>query len=253
MNNNIVEKLDEIMDADEPIREILEDVPSKFYMFGNIYFIFFFVLIFSLTWFIKYPDIIIANGKLANIYSPKTVLAHTEGKLIKLSVTENEFVSEQTIIGYIESLVNAQTISMVEKKINELLQLLNQQKLDSISVYFTTNFNIPTTEHLGEIQNAYQNFMQVFNIYADYLPNQFYAKKINVLNIDKQKINLLNSELKKQETLLEQDLSLTNDGFKANEKLLNEKIISPQDYRNEQTKLIAKQLNIPQIKSALIN
>lgn len=46
MNNNIVEKLDEIMDADEPIREILEDVPSKFYMFGNIYFIFFLYLSF---------------------------------------------------------------------------------------------------------------------------------------------------------------------------------------------------------------
>ena len=237
--------------------EYTENIISKqapfIVRYGIIIFACILILIACFTWFIQYPDIIVANGKLANIHAPKTVLAHSDGKLIKLNVTENEDVTENTIVGYIESLVNAEIISSVEKKLNILLQLLQKQKLDSVYLFFNTNFNIVQNQHLGEIQTAYQNFMQLFNNYADYLPQGFYAQKMNKLNIDKQKINLLNVELKNQQTLMEQDLALTNDGFKANEKLLKDRIISPQDYRNEQTKLIAKQLNIPQIKSALIN
>ncbi len=52
--------------------------------------------------------------------------------------------------------------------------------------------------------------------------------------------------------MLQQDLSLSDETFHANESLLNDKVISPLEYRNEKSKLIAKQLSLPQINASII-
>lgn len=56
-----------------------------------------------------------------------------------------------------------------------------------------------------------------------------------------------------QKALLQQDLSLSDETFTANESLVKDKIISPLEYRNEKSKLIAKQLTLPQINASIIS
>eukprot|EP01035_Chromulina_nebulosa_P064521 gene64521-88249_t len=62
----------------------------------------------------------------------------------------------------------------------------------------------------------------------------------------------LNETLSNQKVLQESDLVLTQKTFDANESLKNDKVISDFDYRTEQSKLIGKQMTIPQINSSII-
>jgi hypothetical protein len=41
--------------------------------------------------------------------------------------------------------------------------------------------------------------------------------------------------------------------FKASKQLREENVIAPLDYRNESSKLISKQMNIPEITSSILN
>ncbi|MDI9338041.1 MAG: hypothetical protein QM539_06420, partial [Alphaproteobacteria bacterium] len=204
------------------------------------------------TWFIQYPEIIIANGKLVNTQSPKTVLAHTEGKLKKLMVFENDSVQKQQIIGYMETLVSELAIADLQSKLITLKKNLRNLKLDSVSFLFSNYFNTVMNSNMGEIQNSFETFMQAYNNFKDYLPSGFYMSKKSKILQDISRIKQLNEQLKTQKSFLEKDLVLSKENIKANESLLKDKIISAQDYRNEQSKLIAKQMSLPQIKLSII-
>ena len=69
----------------------------------------------------------------------------------------------------------------------------------------------------------------------------------DVLNTQK-----LNNILASQKILLNQDLTLSNETYVTNESLANDKVISALDYCNEKSKLITKQLSLPQINSSIV-
>src|SRR5436190_20210722 len=55
-----------------------------------------------------------------------------------------------------------------------------------------------------------------------------------------------------QLALTEQDLQLAKEGFDANSTLYHDKIISKQDLRDQKSRLLGKQLGLPQLQSALL-
>jgi HlyD family secretion protein len=94
--------------------------------------------------------------------------------------------------------------------------------------------------------------MQSFIAYKDFISNGFFLRKRAMLQTDMNNIQQLHSILLEQKQLLQQDISLSDETFNANESLAKQKIISPLDYRNEKSKLIAKQLSLPQINAAIV-
>ena len=69
----------------------------------------------------------------------------------------------------------------------------------------------------------------------------------DVLNIQK-----LNNILASQKILLNQDLALSIETYVANKSLANDKVIFALYYCNEKSKLITKQLSLPQINSSIV-
>ena len=74
-----------------------------------------------------------------------------------------------------------------------------------------------------------------------------------MLQTDMKNIQKLNGILTEQKNLLNQDLNLSNENYNANKLLADDKVISSLDYRNEKSKLIAKQLSLPQINAAIVS
>jgi len=74
-----------------------------------------------------------------------------------------------------------------------------------------------------------------------------------MLASDMQNILKLHGILSDQKELMQQDLSLSNENFNANESLAKDRVISALDYRNEKSKLIAKQLSLPQINASIVS
>jgi multidrug resistance efflux pump len=238
------------------IEEIISNRLPPIVRWGTVYFFFLLLLIALICWFIKYPDIVAAGARLNSVNAPKQVITRTEGKLIKIAVKENEMVEAGQLLGYMESLANPQSVIEISKQVDSINNLIGLNRTDEIIKFFpsiTSPFGGGRVGALGELQSPYQTFIQTFISFKDYLSNGFYLRKKGMLQTDMRNIQKLNTILSAQKNLLGQDLSLSQQTFSANDSLAAEKVISQLDYRNEKSKLIAKQLSLPQINSSIIS
>jgi multidrug efflux pump subunit AcrA (membrane-fusion protein) len=249
-NGHAVSQLDEIRRElrSEKVQEIVSDKPGFLVKWGNLFFLLILILLVMATWFIKYPDVIQASAKLTSINAPKPVISLVGGKLVKLSITENQSATKGQILGYIESTANHEEVLQLASTIDTIQMFLVNNKADQIKKYFNG-----VTTSLGELQTSYQVFSQAFLSFNNYLTDGFYIKKKAMLLRDKNNLARLYKNLDEQRQLQEQDLTLIQKTFDANESLKKDKVISDFDYRIEQSKLINKKLTLPQIRSTIIS
>jgi HlyD family secretion protein len=231
----------------EPMQEILSRQPSFMAKWALLFFASILLLLFAGTWFIHYPEIVTTSATLTGTNAPKEIIPLQDGKLVRLFANNNAVVEKGAVIGWIESNANHLEVLSLSKKVDEAVILLQNNNPDKIQQLFIEKYT-----SLGELQTVYQPFVIAYQTFIDYLNNGYYPQKQKVLQADitfleQTKLNLLT-----QKKLLLQDLQLTEDGYKANEGLYKDKVISKQDYRNEQSKLITKQLTIPQIEAGLL-
>ena len=239
-------------DRGNEIDDIISKRPPFIVRWGTTFFFLLLLLIGLISWFIQYPDIITAKAKLTSINPPKAIVAKLDGQLVKLSVKEGEIVSKNQVLGYIESTANAATVLYLSHILDSLQDTLNHNNAELIKDYFSAAL-IKSQSELGELQQAYQTFIQSFVLFRSYLERGFYLNKKGLLKKDMVRLNRLNENLYQQKELQEQDLSLAQKTFNANEQLKNENVISAFDYRNESSKLIGKKMNIPEITSSIIS
>ena len=230
------------------ITELISNKPPAIVRWGTLYF---FILIFFigiLAWFIQYPDKVTANGKLIAVNAPKEVLIKTNGKLVKLFVKENQSVAQGEALGYIESTASHDEIVSLSNMLQILQQKINEGNTDEV-VKFTAN----RLDSLGELQSGFQIFSNALNNFTNYLGQGFYLRKKNMLSADMSYMQRLHKELTVQKALYTKDVELTDSTFQAHEILKDEKVISAMDYRIEKSKLIARQMTLPQINSSIIS
>jgi len=227
------------------IEEIISKQPPFIVRWGTVYFFFLLVLVGIISWYIQYPDIVVASARLNSVNAPKAVITKTEGKLVKIVVTENEPVQQGEVLAYMESIANPESVNSISLQIDSINGLIGQSRTDEIIKYFPGYSNQQLLNNLGELQTPYQTFIQSFITLKDFLRNGFFLRKKNMLLTDMLNIQKLDTILANQKTLLVQDISLSNETFDANKSLAADKVISALDYRNEKSKLIAKQLLLP--------
>jgi HlyD family secretion protein len=234
------------------IEELISKRPPYFVKWGTLFFFILLLLIVAICRFIRYPDLVTASARLNSINAPKEVIAQTDGKLQSLIVKNNDSVRIGSTLGFIESLALSSSVALVKEKIDSIYSLIAQNKVNGIIRYFPDYTNQAFLRQLGELQQPFQVFMQSFISYKDFISNGFYLRKQALLRTDMDNIQRLHSSLTEQKQLLQQDVTLSDETFAANESLAKEKVISSLDYRNEKSKLIAKQLSLPQINAAII-
>ncbi|MFZ5977811.1 MAG: HlyD family efflux transporter periplasmic adaptor subunit [Hydrotalea sp. AMD] len=251
-NGNKIEaynnKLLAIEENNSLIDEIISEKPSFLVRWGTLLFLFMLIIFFIICWFIQYPDVITTPAKLTSINAPKTIVSLSSGKLIKLLKKEENYVKKGDIIAYIEAIGKHEEVLYVKNEIEEALTAINSNEFTKAVQSFKIDM-----ENLGELQISYQNFVQSNLSFKAYLPNGFYTKKYEMLEKDLINIERLHNILLDQKKLMEQDLQLSEKTFHANESLKKEKVISDFDYRTESSKLINKQLTLPQINSAIVS
>ena len=105
---------------------------------------------------------------------------------------------------------------------------------------------------LGEIQPAYQAFATAWQQFNDYLVNGYYFKQKHVLYGDMANLQKMHLSLEQQSSLAQQDVQLTSESFDSSNSLYRDKVISKQDLRDQKSKLLAKQMSMPQLELSLL-
>lgn len=250
---NVSAKANTFSEHGNEIEEIISKKPQYFVRWGTLYFFLLLFLIGLICWFIQYPEIVPATAKLNSVNAPKQVITKVDGKLIRITVKENGEVLAGQVLAYMESIANPSAVLQISSQLDSMNKLISEQRTDELNKFYPDyTANQQFISNLGELQTAYQTFIQSFTTFRDFLSSGFFLRKKKMLSTDLQNFQKQLGILSEQKSLLVLDLSLSNENFNANESLAKDKVISALDYRNEKSKLIAKQLTLPQINSAIV-
>lgn len=230
----------------ELAQEILSRQPGFLENWSLVIFMGLLLLMLGATWFVHYPDIINTHAILTAENAPKEIIVRQEGRLIKLFVKNNEELKKNDTIGWIESTASHKEIIALSQQLDNTVYLLRNGHPQDVFKLFNKYFN-----NLGEIQPAYQQFINAKQLFSDYASNGFYQRRMSSLEDDVLSLNNLNLNLLKQKDLTEQDVDLAKETFNINKQLLDKKVITEDEYRTEKSKYVNKEKNIPQLEASL--
>jgi multidrug resistance efflux pump len=231
----------------EMAQEIISRKPDFMEKWALLIFMGILLLLLGATWFIKYPDIIEAHATLTAYNAPKQVVIRQEGRLIKLLVHNNEKVYKNEVFGWIESTASHEEVLELSGQLDSSVGLLNTGQGALVSRLLEKRFN-----SLGEIQQGYQTFITALQLFNDYIVNGFYARKKAMLQTDIHSLDNANQIIQNQKALTERDVKLVEETYNMNKKLYDEKVLSSEELRTEESKMLNKQMALPQLEAALL-
>tara|TARA_R110000751_G_scaffold126574_4_gene228517 strand:- start:19954 stop:21252 length:1299 start_codon:yes stop_codon:yes gene_type:complete len=239
MNDKNLEKLEL---RSEEVQEILTSVPNWMIRWGNLLFLSLILLILSITWIIKYPEIISAEAIITTETPPEKIYARTTGKINKIFVSDNQFVEEKDLLAILENTANYKDVLKL-KKIIDTVQIANDSftfPLDSLKILF-----------LGDIETQFalfeNNYIQ-YKLNLDLDPYLGESKATNY-SISELKRRLVN--LRSRRDLNKQELQLANKKLDRNRVLFDKGVISAQDFENEQLEFAISERNFKEFESII--
>jgi len=218
-----VEEEKEIILRTEEVNEILSSTPKWILRWGiSVVFILIIIGV-TLSYFIRYPDILTADITLTTLNPPVTLVSKNNGKLIHLLVNNNEIVKVNQTIAVIENTSNYTDVLYLFDVGNSLI---TQLKLtDTI-----TQVIIKDSLMVGELTPYYLLVLRSIkdlNLYKIINP---YNKQIALLNKDLVSYNELLTKYKQQEFINKQQLTLTETDYNRDKTLFENKVISAREF-----------------------
>lgn len=245
------DKLDKIQLRSEEVQEILTKVPHWMIRWGSVLFLSLLVMLFAISWFVKYPDIITTQALLTTQIPPQKIYAKTTGKLDSILVIDNQKVQENQTLAIIENTANFSDVFYLKS----IIDTLSVRKKD---FYFP--FDKLPALFLGEMETDFALFE---NAYMQYILN----KKLQPFSNEALANRISISELKRrlqstlaQKDLYQSELTFKNKDLERYKTLFEKSVISAQEYESkQQTHLQAARnyknmsLSVSQIREAISN
>lgn len=207
------------------------------------------LLLFLLAaWWIQFPEVVDGTGILAAENAPKEVIFLQQGKIIQLFSQNNSYLSKGQTIAWVESDADHQEVLDLSDRIVKSIHFLQSDSTEKLLNLFTNSY-----QHLGNLQVPYQQFINSLQQFSDYLVNGFYLRRKRALQQDLKYLKDLDQNIRIQKDLSDQDLSLTEETYAANLSLYKDSLIASQEYRDQKSRLLNKQLSKPQMEAALLS
>ncbi len=231
----------------EEVTEIITAVPSWILRRGITLILLVLLMVFLMSAFIRYPDVVKTTLKVNSLNSPKAAIAHQSGKLVKLLVSNNQQVTQKQALAFIESTANHNDVLSLAQKLKLLsLQLQNNQTI-SLKELATNGLN------LGELQGQYQSFYQEYLQFMSTQNGGFYLTQRAYLEQDLQEIKKLQSQINQQKKIQQLEYANAEEEYAAYKKLKSKNVISNSEFKQQENKYLASKYPLQQSATALLN
>lgn len=242
-----VENLDD--NRTDEVQDILSKTPSWMIRWGNTAISFILIGVLSLTYIIKYPDVINGQVVLTSKIPPERKIAKVSGAINEIKVENGEKVKQGELLAVLDNAAEYQSVF----NLKDLLIQFKKSGYDSIERFE----NVPMG-NLGEIATDYANFEKAMlqydmNIKFDPFSKQFAANKISV-----EELRLRLENTIKQKEINQKSYQLLEKNLLRKEKLYEKGVISQQEFETDQVALLNKRqelqrftISISQLKQNL--
>lgn len=235
----------------EEVQDILTKVPHWMIRWGTVLIFVIIMMLFFVSWFIKYPDVVNTEIIITTNIPPEKIVAKSSGRIEAILVQDKAVVSKNSTLAIIENTANYKDVFLL-KKIAD-----NYNIADAKSEF---PFSQLKNAQLGEIESAYAVFQkdyQAQKLNEDLHPfavesRAQYSEKIQI----QERLDIL----QQQKAINEGELELQKNEIARFEVLFNKGIISAQEMEVKKLNFLQAQKNyrsllssISQLKSSLID
>ena len=231
-------KLEDIELRSEEVQDILTKIPHWMIRFGSGLFLILTLMLFGISWVVKYPDIIIANAIITTEVAPQRIYAKVTGKLSTILVQDRQEVIPNQTLAILENTSNYKDVIMLKSimdttKINKKYFIF---PIDSLPIMF-----------LGDIETDFSLFD---NNYIQYKLNKELqpfiteegANKYTLIQLQKQL-----ESLESQKKINAFEMSIKEKDLNRNKHLFEKGIISTVVYENKQLDYFKAERNFKNI------
>lgn len=160
----------------EAVQIILSRKPGFIERWALLIFLAILLLLLAGTWFIKYPDVVVASATLIPVTTPKEIVSITSGKIEKIFVHNEDLVLQNSMIAWLETTGDHNQAIALGNLIDSGISLMHKGNYEKIFPFFEESF-----DNLGELQTPYQQLFTSWQKFNDYLVKVHYYKKKQVL------------------------------------------------------------------------
>ncbi|MFN5548672.1 MAG: HlyD family secretion protein [Bacteroidota bacterium] len=222
----------------EEVQEIVNRVPSWIVRWGTMLIFIVFLVALTISWFVKYPDVLKAEVVITTTPVPANLVARVDGRL-KLLKSDKEIVKAGDVVAFIDGNVN----------LNDLQSLESILGSDFIGIDPTSlqKFNV------GEIQSSLSQLGAVLQDWQVFHNNASYQNQ--VLQLQKQKETTLRIGFNQtaQYKLLKRELSLSKEKFLTDSLLYSQKVIARLDFNSSQATFLQQQRVLKNAERAMLD
>ncbi len=236
------EQLEYIELRSEEVQEILTKVPHWMIRWGNVLFLGLILLVLFITWFVKYPDIIVSEALITTQIPPQKEYAKITGELNAILVVDNQNVKSKQPLAILENTANFKDVFILKTVIDIIT-------VNSKSFYFPID-SLPLL-FLGDIEAHYALFE---NSYIQYQLNKEFEPFSNEALANRYSISELNSRLQSlqsQKEINKIELDFKNKDLERSKTLFEKGVISAQDYENKQLEFAQAERNYKNFESSI--
>lgn len=238
-----------ILDEDihsEDLQEIISKPPSWLLKRGITFIVLTIFMIFGLTFFIRYPEVVPVSMKFNTSSAPKVLTSKISGNLVKILVKDGMAVDKNTDIAYVESVAD-------HNQVLNLLDKMKQVRSSTIELADLKDIVTPTELELGELQNSYQNFYLAYLNYVAINKEGIYQKRKNFIQNEVKYINEQSQRIQQSFDLQKRELALAEEEYAKYQILAKKKVISQLELQQKEALLLAKRQSIPQTENTIIS
>ena len=236
------EKLDNIELRSEEVQEILTKVPHWMIRWGNVLFMALIIMLLLMSWFVKYPDVIMSEALITTSVPPQKEYARITGELKEIFVEDNDEVVKNQPLAILENTANHNDVFLLKSVIDKIQ--VNSKSfsfpVDSLPILF-----------LGDIESQFALFE---NSYIQYLLNKELQPFENETLANNYTVSQLNRRLRNLRSQRDNnriELELKEKELLRNKSLFDRGVISAQDFENRQLEYKQAERNFKNFESSI--
>jgi multidrug resistance efflux pump len=235
----------------EEVQDILTKVPHWMIRWGTVLIFVIIMMLFFVSWFIKYPDVVNTEIVITTNIPPEKIVSKSSGRIEAILVHNKSVVEKNSTLAIIENTANYKDVFLLRSIVNNYD--VNDPKK-------TFPFEKLKNKQLGEIESAFAVFQkdyQAQELNEDLHPFEIenraqLSEKVQI----KERLDIL----QQQKTINESELQLQKNEIARFETLFNKGIISAQEMEAKKLSYLQAQksyksllTSISQLRSSLID
>lgn len=235
----------------EEVQDILTKVPHWMIRWGTVMIFAIIVILFFVSWFIKYPDVVNTEIIITTNIPPEKIVSKSSGRIEAILVKNKAVVSKNKTLAVIENTANYKDVFLL-KSITDSYNINDPQAQFPFSKLKNTQ--------LGEIESAYAVFQKDYQAQQLNHDLQPFAIENRAQVSEKIQIKERLEILEQQKVINESELQLQKNEIARFEVLFNKGIISAQEMEAKKLGFLQAQKSyrgllssISQLKSSLID